>query len=77
MCHILPSRENEVEKIVEIPVSFFFDNKNINLQTEITLFNNQTVKVPAYIFNGHIIWGATAIMLSEFTFIVQRVQGNG
>ena len=63
----------EVEKVVEIPVEFFLDSKNINLQTEIRLFNNTTVRVPAYIYNQHIIWGATAIMLSEFTFILEKI----
>ncbi|MFN8323639.1 MAG: CoA pyrophosphatase [Chitinophagales bacterium] len=63
----------EVEKVVEIPVAFFLDSKNINLQTEIKLFNNTTVRVPAYIYNRHIIWGATAIMLSEFTFILEKI----
>lgn len=63
----------EVEKVVEIPVDFFLDSKNINLQTEIKLFNDTTVRVPAYIYNEHIIWGATAIMLSEFMFILERI----
>lgn len=65
-------QQNEVEKVVEIPVDFFLGNKNVNLLTEIKLFNNTTVRVPAYIFGEHIIWGATAIMLSEFTWVVER-----
>lgn len=64
---------SEVEKVIEIPVSFFMDKQNINPQTEIKLFNNTRVTVPAYIFNGHVIWGATAIMLSEFTYVVERI----
>lgn len=64
--------ESEVEKVVEIPVDFFLDNKNVNLRTEIKLFNDTTVHVPAYIFGEHIIWGATAIMLSEFTWVVEQ-----
>lgn len=67
---------NEVEKVVEIPVSFFFDTQNVNLRTEIKLFDGNTVHVPAYIFNEHIIWGATAIMLSEFTFILERITAS-
>lgn len=62
----------EVEKVVEIPLSFFLDKKNINANTEIKLFNDTVVHVPAYIYNGHIIWGATAIMLSEFTVILEN-----
>ncbi len=69
-------QQNEVEKVVEVPVSFFFDKKNVNLRTEIKLFDGSVVKVPAYIFNEHIIWGATAIMLSEFTFIAERITAS-
>ncbi len=69
-------QQNEVEKVVEIPVSFFFDKKNANLRTEIKLFDSSVVKVPAYIFNEHIIWGATAIMLSEFVFIAERITAS-
>ena len=64
---------NEVEKIVQIPVDFFLDQQNINLKTEIKIFNGNVVHVPAYIFNEHVIWGATAIMLSEFVFIIERI----
>jgi 8-oxo-dGTP pyrophosphatase MutT (NUDIX family) len=65
--------EAEVEKVVEIPVDFFLDKQNINYKTEITLVDNHKVTVPAYIFGRHIIWGATAIMLSEFTFILEQI----
>lgn len=74
--HIVSFRpqENEVEKVVEIPAAFFFDAAHINLQTEIRLFNGATVRVPAYIYKEHIIWGATAIILSEFTFVMERIR---
>lgn len=67
---------NEVEKVVEIPVDFFLDYSNINMQTEITIFDGNTVRVPAYHYNGHVIWGATAIMLSEFTYIIENILKN-
>jgi len=67
-----PQKE-EVERIVEIPVSFFLDKANINLRTEIKLFNGTVVNVPAYVFGQYIIWGATAIILSEFTYILERL----
>ncbi len=66
-------QQSEVEKVVEIPVDFFLDRSNVNLQAEIKLFNGTTVRAPAYIYNEHIIWGATAIMLSEFSFILGKL----
>jgi len=69
-------QENEVDKVVEIPVEFFLNKKNINSKTEIKIFNGNVVHVPAYIYNEHIIWGATAIMLSEFTYIFERITNS-
>ncbi|MDB5283440.1 MAG: hydrolase [Bacteroidota bacterium] len=66
-------QQAEVETIVEIPVDFFLDKRNINPEQEIKLFNDVVVRVPAYVYNDHIIWGATAIILSEFTFIMEKV----
>jgi 8-oxo-dGTP pyrophosphatase MutT (NUDIX family) len=66
--------KKEVEKVVEIPVEFFLNRKSINLETEIKLFNGTSVKVPAYIYDDHIIWGATAIILSEFTYVLERIR---
>jgi 8-oxo-dGTP pyrophosphatase MutT (NUDIX family) len=70
--HSFRPQESEVEEVVEIPLSFFMDTKNVSQQTEIKLFNGAIVRVPAYVFNNHIIWGATAIMLSEFTYVVEQ-----
>ncbi len=66
-------QKNEVEKVVEIPLAFFLNDANINLHTEIKLFNGTLVNVPAYVYGQHIIWGATAIILAEFTYIVEEL----
>lgn len=68
---VFAPQQEEVDEIVEIPVSFFLDTKNINLHTEIKVYNGQVVRVPAYVMGKYIIWGATAIMLSEFTYLVE------
>jgi 8-oxo-dGTP pyrophosphatase MutT (NUDIX family) len=73
---IFTPQQSEVAEIVEIPVSFFLDEKNVNPKTPITLPGNHFVEVPAYIFNEHIIWGATAIVLSEFVAILKRLVRN-
>jgi 8-oxo-dGTP pyrophosphatase MutT (NUDIX family) len=67
------AQQEEVQKIVEIPVDFFLDQRNINLQTEISLPGGNKVRVPAYVYNEYIIWGATAIILSEFTLVMEKI----
>jgi 8-oxo-dGTP pyrophosphatase MutT (NUDIX family) len=65
-------QDEEVAEIVEIPLDFFLDERNVHLQTEIKLYNGSIVRAPAFIYKSHVIWGATAIMLSEFSYILEK-----
>lgn len=65
-------QQTEVAQIIEIPLAFFLDPKNVNPNTSIPLPGNHTVQVPAFIFNEYIIWGATAIVLGEFIAVLER-----
>ena len=62
-------QEEEVEEIVSIPLSFFLDEKSRGT-TMINAGQNHMVDVPAYIYGDYIIWGATAIMMSEFIYLL-------
>ena len=60
---------DEVEEIVPIPLSFFLDKKSRGT-TKIKVMGNAEVDVPAYVYGDYTIWGATAIMLSEFVYLL-------
>jgi 8-oxo-dGTP pyrophosphatase MutT (NUDIX family) len=62
-------QEYEVEEIVEIPLSFFTDDQN-RTTTKIKMLSNSEVEVPAYVYGRYTIWGATAIMMSEFVYVI-------
>jgi hypothetical protein len=62
----------EVEQLLEIPLDAFLD-KNAKQEKEIDVFPALTMKVPCYFINGHVIWGATAMMLSEFLDLISPV----
>lgn len=64
-------QDYEVEEILEIPISFFLDKKN-RTTTIIHPAPTLSYEVPAFIFEGHIIWGATAIMLSELIVLLKQ-----
>jgi len=64
-------QDDEVEEIVEIPLSFFLD-KNNRVTTKIKVMGNSTVDVPAYVYDRYTIWGATAIMMSEFVYLLKE-----
>ncbi|MGB1248274.1 MAG: NUDIX hydrolase [Chitinophagales bacterium] len=64
--------EAEVAEILEIKLSDLLDEKNIQ---EYKLERRDfTYKTPAYFINGKIIWGATAMILSEFLDVVKNLQ---
>lgn len=63
---VLSRQEDEIEEILEIPLSTFLESGSrqetrIRLQGGIILNH-----VPAFHIEGHTIWGATAMIMSEF-----------
>ncbi|MBN2275672.1 MAG: CoA pyrophosphatase [Bacteroidales bacterium] len=60
----------EVNYLIETPLDFLMNPEII--KTEITTTGDLTVKIPYFDINGHHIWGATAMMLSEFLEVVRR-----
>ncbi len=61
----------EVANIIEITVDDLMNENNIQKKM-MKLRYGITMKVPSYFIEGHIIWGATAMMLSEFRELVKR-----
>jgi len=57
-------QDSEVAQIIEPPVAHLMDDAN--RVSEARASDAGTVYAPAYIWEGHRIWGATARMLCEF-----------
>lgn len=64
--------DNEVEEVVEVLLSDFLNEKNISSKSVNTSLNKQ-IEVPAFLLNKHVVWGATAMMLSEVKEILKSV----
>jgi len=56
--------DHEVARVVPVPLTFLMDEKNMEL--EVREHQGREVLVPAFSYNGHRIWGATARMLHQF-----------
>ncbi len=56
--------EKEVEALIEVNLRDFMDDLNITTQTLSTSYA-ESIEVPVFQLNGHIVWGATAMMLNE------------
>lgn len=62
----------EVEALIEVPLRHFLDDQVLVTQTLSTTYASQ-IEVPAYLLNNHIVWGATAMMLSEVRHLLKTV----
>lgn len=63
------AQPSEVKEILEVPLQFFQDSRNIS-STRFEL-HGQKFETPCYLYEGRIIWGATAMMLRELEVIVR------
>ncbi len=57
-------QEDEVEAIIEVPLNHFFDELSVTTRKVSTSYKVDA-EVPAFKLNGHVVWGATAMILSE------------
>lgn len=72
---VFTPQEREVAEILEVPLSHLLDPATrLEEPWEIRGFQ---LNVPFYLVSGHKVWGATAMMLSEFLERVQKVMRNG
>lgn len=65
-------QDEEVEAIMEISLSHFLDDGIIINKTVSTSYNVD-VEVPAFQLNNHVVWGATAMMLSEIKDLLKQM----
>ncbi|MFH1119205.1 MAG: CoA pyrophosphatase [Bacteroidota bacterium] len=65
--------DTEVAEIFTVPLDYLCDPVNSG-EFDIIVHSGQTIRVPGYSFKEHLIWGATAMILSE---LLQLVSDNG
>lgn len=65
-------QEAEVEDIVEVFLKHFIDDNSLISKWVETSYSVE-VEVPAYELNGHVVWGATAMMLSEIKDLLKQM----
>jgi 8-oxo-dGTP pyrophosphatase MutT (NUDIX family) len=70
ICFVLDP--TEVSSIIEMPLSVFL-NDEIVIEAKIATSYAKEVDVPAFDIEGHVVWGATAMMLSELKDVLKEV----
>jgi 8-oxo-dGTP pyrophosphatase MutT (NUDIX family) len=65
--------ENEVEYIIEVPLNELMNKMTTEKKLVV---NSEIIKVPGYLVQDEYIWGATAMILSEFIEIATLAYVN-
>lgn len=60
----------EVAKIIELPIATLL-NESIVMETEIPTSDTSSISISAFSIDDHIVWGATAMMLSELKEVLK------
>lgn len=69
---IFSIQEDEVAGIIELSLKDFLDDNNIVMRKLTTSYANE-IDVPAFLVKEHIVWGATAMMMSELKETIKKV----
>ena len=65
-------QDDEVEAIIEIKLKHFLNEDSVILKSVKTSYSLE-VEVPAFSLGGHVVWGATAMMLSEIKDLLKQL----
>lgn len=65
-------QEDEVAGLIETPLQIVLDDSIIVTKNMATSYANN-IEIPAFEIDGHLVWGATAMMLSELKDIIKKV----
>lgn len=63
----------EVAQIIEAPLSHLRDSRYA-VQSKIRYSSGALFDVPSFNIFGHVVWGATAMMLSELTYLLDEIE---
>jgi 8-oxo-dGTP pyrophosphatase MutT (NUDIX family) len=68
--------EAEVAEVLEVPLDLLLDKSTV--RREIWIIRGAPVDVPFFEFQGHRIWGATAMVLAELLHVMRKASaGSG
>ena len=63
----------EVQELLEVELDDLFAEKNKRRAEQFIKIRNLKMEVPCYAVKGKLIWGATAMIISEFEEIIRRM----
>ncbi len=65
----------EVDSLHTVSIDYLLNDENRKI-TKIKISEQYRVEAPYFDVDGQVVWGATAMILSEFLYIVRELTGN-
>lgn len=65
-------QDKEVEALIEVDLEHFLDHKSL-ISKKVKTSYSVEVEVPAFKLNNYVVWGATAMMLSEIKDLLKQL----
>ena len=65
-------QDDEVEALIEVDLDHFLDKKSL-INKKVKTSYSIEVEVPAFKLNDYVVWGATAMMLSEIKDLIKQL----
>jgi 8-oxo-dGTP pyrophosphatase MutT (NUDIX family) len=66
-------QSEEVQEIIQVPVKELLTPSIVSTK-KILLQNQQFIETPVYTINQHVIWGATAMIMSELVTVLKGLE---
>lgn len=66
--YLSPSHE-EVEKIIKADLTILLDPRAVR-KGRVKAARGRSIEAPYFLIGGHVVWGATAMILKEFSFLL-------
>ena len=65
-------QESEVEQLITVPITQLMDPSS-RIQKTLSTSYATDITVPAFLLNDHVVWGATAMLLSEIKMLFNQI----
>ncbi len=61
----------EVARVLDFPLAAFTEPSNVST-VRVKAMRGVTLEAPCYVIDGHTVWGATAMMMSELLAVLEK-----
>lgn len=69
---VFRKQDSEVAALIEVPLVSVLSKTSLVTRSLTTSYASE-IKVPAFLLEGHVVWGATAMMLNEVKTLLKEI----